>query len=327
MKSLRWGVVIAFAVAVLAVGHVAAAGTTLYLPLLVRDGGVLPNATATVESGATPAASATPEATATPTQVASGDETVIYLGDPIRVGGDGAVVSGSTVTIVDGGSNRVMGTLANGMLAVDTSGDVTLFLDNAETSNSTGPALYLYEADVALVLADGSANVLQDGVAFDDPGAKSALFSNDALVLTGTGALSVNGVCGHGIASDDDVIIDVGQTTISAVTDGIHANDNITIRGGSVRVTGTNDGLESEGGLDCDQCEIALNGGIVVATSGDNSVPSGSSQQQVLVMGSVGVGTVILIESAEQDVLTFRVDKEYWSLIFTSPDLAANETY
>jgi hypothetical protein len=220
-----------------------------------------------------------------------------------------------------------MGTLANGMLAVDTSGDVTLFLDNAETSNSTGPALYLYEADVALVLADGSANVLQDGVAFDDPGAKSALFSNDALVLTGTGALSVNGVCGHGIASDDDVIIDVGQTTISAVTDGIHANDNITIRGGSVRVTGTNDGLESEGGLDCDQCEIALNGGIVVATSGDNSVPSGSSQQQVLVMGSVGVGTVILIESAEQDVLTFRVDKEYWSLIFTSPDLAANETY
>jgi hypothetical protein len=198
------------------------------------------------------------------------DETVITLGDPITVDGPGAVVSGSTVTIISGGVYRAIGTLTNGMIEVNTTEEVRLVLDGVVITHASGPAISVTNAEkVSLVLADGTTNTLTDSAVYSDTSLKSTLFSNDTLEISGNGALVVTGNYKHGIASDDDLIIDGGSITIvSAIKDGLHANDNITINGGTIHVIQAgSDGMESEG-------DVVLAGGaltLAVTNDGINS--------------------------------------------------------
>ena len=84
-------------------------------------------------------------------------ETVIHLGDPIIVTGPGVVVSGTTATITDAGVYRASGTLADGMLDVNTTEDVELILDGAVITHTSGPVVNVTNAaSLALVLADGA---------------------------------------------------------------------------------------------------------------------------------------------------------------------------
>lgn len=205
-----------------------------------------------------------PAATAT-SLIAPSDEVVITLGDPITANGPGVTISGSTATIVAGGTYRVTGTLADGMLAINTTETVEVILDNASITNTTGPAIKVIDAPgVSVVLASSSTNTLVDGPSYS--GAKGTLFSNDPLVISGDGALMVTGHFKHGIVSDDTVVIEGGRITISATTDGIHANDNITVNGGTIDVTQSNDGLESEGNF------VIAGGALTVAAQDDGIV-------------------------------------------------------
>ncbi len=395
------------------------------------------SAAANVSAGALPPnIAASVETAGSPDSV--DDVVVIILGDPIMVMGSGAIASGSILTITAGGAYSATGTLTDGMININTTDEVELILDGVIITHTTGPAIKVTNAEkVSLVLADGTSNTLVDGATYSDSDAKSTLFSNDTLEISGGGALVITGNYKHGVASDDDLIINSGNITIvSTVKDGFHANDNITVNGGTINILqASSDGFESEGtflvaggaltlsveddgligadtftitggtinvlsgvegiesknnivindgaitiavsddglnatnditinggqvyvnaaadaidsngtlnlnggvlvalggnapegGLDCDNCQIALNGGIVIAAGGANSTPSSSSAQRVVVLGSRPVDTVIHIEQDDgTDVLTFKVSKAYQSMIFTSPDLAANTTY
>lgn len=74
-------------------------------------------------------------------------------------------------------------------------------------------------------------------------------------------------------------------------------------------------------------CAITINGGIVVAAGGSNSSPASTSRQRVAVLGSTAVGAVLRIERDGVDVLTYTVGKAYRNMIFTSPDLTADQAY
>ncbi|MBN1139343.1 MAG: carbohydrate-binding domain-containing protein [Anaerolineae bacterium] len=190
---------------------------------------------------------AAPVEIADPLPRSAAAETVIYLGDPIVVDGPGVVISGTTATIVAGGTFSATGTLADGMINVNVTETVELILDSAVITHASGPAIMVTEApSVTLVLADGTSNVLSDGA---DSTEKGTLFSNDTLIVSGNGALAITGVYKHGIVSDDDLTIDGGTITIAAHTDGLHANDAISVQGATIDVTEANDGLESEGTL------------------------------------------------------------------------------
>ncbi|MCB0206063.1 MAG: carbohydrate-binding domain-containing protein [Caldilineae bacterium] len=185
---------------------------------------------------------------ATPTS--SPGYTLITLGTPITVSGSGAVVSGNTVTIVDGGAYRVVGTLADGMIEVDTAGTVELTLAGMALTHAAGPAIDVSNAEsVSLVLAAGTTNTLVDGADYTGYEAKGTLFSNDTLEISGSGALQVTGHYKHAIVSDDDLIIHGGVITLAATTDGLHANDDISVYGGTIHVVQAHDALESEGTL------------------------------------------------------------------------------
>jgi hypothetical protein len=213
------------------------------------------------------------------------------LGDPITVQGPGAVVSGSTVTITAGGTFRAVGTLTDGMIAVQTAAEVELTLDGVTITHARGPAIYAVNAKkLSLVLADGTTNTLTDGPTYSDTSAKGTLFSNDTLEISGDGTLVVTGKYKHGIVSNDALIIRSGNITIvGTVKDGFHASD-ITVYGGTIQIISAgNDGFESEGGLvveggmfmlsTVDQALIShdtltINGGLIDIETSDEGIES-----------------------------------------------------
>jgi hypothetical protein len=237
----------------------AADGITIYFPLVMRDANT---------SG----------------------ETVISLGDPITVSGPGAVVSGSTVTIVAGGRYRAAGVLADGMLAVNTTGEVALTLDGVSITHTTGPALHVINAaKLSLVLADGASNTLVDGLNYSNTALRGVVFSADPLEISGRGRLFITGNYRYGIGGNDSIAIYGGEITIAAVGDGIHAAEDIVIAGGVLRITQANDGIESEAGLVVEDGELTLtvaddgivseaaltvNGGDIVVLTGVEGIES-----------------------------------------------------
>jgi hypothetical protein len=201
------------------------------------------------------------------------DETVITLGDPITATGPDAgsvVISGTTATITAGGTYRASGALTDGMIDVNTTGEVELILDSVAITHTSGPAINVTNAaTMSLVLAAGTSNTLIDGATYSNTSLKAALFSNDTLEISGDGALTVTGKYKHGIASDDDLIINGGSITIAAAKkDGFHANDNITVHGGTITITqAASDGLESEG-------DLVVAGGALTLTAASDGLKS-----------------------------------------------------
>lgn len=166
--------------------------------------------------------------------------------DQLQVTGRGVSVQDGDIQILQGGDFEVTGTLENGMIQVNTDQRVKLRLSGVEITNDNGPAIFFENADKALItVTEGTTNVLTDGVAYEAD-AKAALFSNDDLEIKGEGTLVVNGNFKHGIASDDEIVIENGNIIINAVQDGMHANDGIQITGGVVTITADGDGIQSE---------------------------------------------------------------------------------
>ena len=78
-----------------------------------------------------------------------------------------------TVTITAAGTYRINGTLTDGQLVVEVPGDgvVTLILDGADITSSTGSALLVSDAQSVVVqLADGTQNTLSDASTYAQTG-------------------------------------------------------------------------------------------------------------------------------------------------------------
>ncbi|HYH03259.1 MAG TPA: carbohydrate-binding domain-containing protein, partial [Bacillota bacterium] len=250
-----------------------------------------PSPTATTTSATTPSPTVTTTSSSTPTPTGSSGNWesnvgTINLGTTITYTGNGVSTNGSTINITAGGDFTVKGSLTNGMIYVSTTENVRLRLSGVSITNSTGPAIYFASADTAYVtLTSGTNNTLTDGTTYTDEDAKGTIFSNDTLKIDGTGNLSVTGKYKHGIVSDDDVIIDNGNVTVTAVTDGIHANDNVTVNGGTLNVTATSDCIESEGDM--------------IVTNGTLNFSAGSDGVQAALNLTVNGGKINITKSVE----------------------------
>lgn len=173
------------------------------------------------------------------------------------------LTDGEPAAITAGGTYSVSGTLKNGQLTIDTEQEVFLELAGVNITNNSGAAIQITNAKkVTMTLKKGTANTLTDGGTSD---LNAALFTNDTLVIEGDGNLTINGNQAHGIESDDDVIINGGIITISALTDGIHAKDNLTINSGTVNIISAYEGMESKG-------DIIINGGKITVSASDDGL-------------------------------------------------------
>lgn len=140
------------------------------------------------------------------------------------------------------------------------------------------------------------------------------------------------GMGGVDMDADNDayILITGGTININANGDGIDSNGYIGITGGSVHVLGPSD--NGNGAMDYGICAAITGGGIVAV--GGSGMAQGfgdeSTQCSALVNfdGWVDAGeTITLTDSDGKEVLSYRVDKKFNSVVISTSDMKQGETY
>lgn len=204
----------------------------------------------------------TPVVTTVVTEPAKTFDAEITFNETVSVNGINAEASGSVVKITAGGDYIVKGSTSNGQIYISTATEekVEITLDNVDISCGGGPAIFVNEAKrCVLKLKEGSTNYLSDSG--NDKINDGVIFSNDTLRIKGDGYLEINAGNAHGIASDDDVIIESGKYTINSIKSGIIANDNITVNGGELTIFGGTNGMKSKGSMNINGGAMWICGG------------------------------------------------------------------
>jgi hypothetical protein len=227
--------------------------------------------------------------------------TTITLADGAStVDGTGAHVEGDVVTITKAGTYLVSGTLTDGQLVVDSTGDgkVVLVLDGVDlTSADTSPVVITEADEAVLVLADGSTNVLADSAASgdddkEDDAPTATLFSMADLTIAGSGSLRVTGTSNDAIVAKDGLVILSGTIDVTAADDGIRGKDYLVVQGGTLSVESGGDGLKSDNEDVGELGWVQIDAGTVTIAAGDDGVDA---------VGAINVadGTLVVTESEE----------------------------
>ena len=178
--------------------------------------------------------------------------TKITLGSAIEVSGVGAQVEGSIVTITDGGTYVLSGSLEDGQIVVDLleKDTVRLVLNGVQITYSNGPVINVKNAGKAVIsLEEGMENTLVDGESYvleegsDEP--NGTLFSKDDLVINGTGTLNIQANYQDAIVSKDSLKIVEGNIVVDAVDDGIRGKDMVAIKDGNITITSGGEGIKA----------------------------------------------------------------------------------
>lgn len=209
----------------------------------------------------------------------SGKREIIFNGDKIKCVGGGSSAADSVVTIGATGEYTLSGTLSNGQVIVNTGDeamDVTLILNGVSLCSENSPAIYVQQAkNVYIVLADGTENTIVSGSEatksmFSDTSTGAAIYSEDDLKFSGSGALVIEGNINSGIVSKDDIDIDGGSISVTALNNGIKASESITVTDGSIAVKAGNDGMKVSSDAKEGKGFIRIDGGsISIESTGD----------------------------------------------------------
>ena len=163
-------------------------------------------------------------------------------GTSISTSSSNVTVSGTTATITTGGCYLISGTLGNGQIVVNAKDEVVkIQLNGVTVSNSVTSPLYVEKADKAIIfLADGTTNTFTDASTYTSPDVSNAcIYSKSYTAITGNGTLNVSGKYQDGIASTDELIINSGVITVTAVDDAIRGKDFLKITDGTITATST----------------------------------------------------------------------------------------
>ncbi len=192
--------------------------------------------------------------------------------------GDGATFADGVLTISKSGTYVLSGSLSDGQVVVQAGDDdkVQLVLSNASVACSTGPAIYVANADKCFVtLADGTSNSLSDGSSYsigDDSDAGGAIYSTCDLTLNGSGSATITGSKKHGVFSKDDVRVTAGTWSVTAAADGVHGRDCVKVCGGDLQITAGDDGIASTNDEKAGKGYVGIDGGTLNITSTDKGI-------------------------------------------------------
>ena len=233
----------------------------------------------------------------------------IALGEEFSVSGDGAWYENGVLSLTEGGTYSISGVISDGYIYIDTDENVKLVLDGVSVTNSKGAAIYCRSAkNFCIELAEGSENTLADGTSYsfegeeesaeaDEPNA--ALYSKSDLIICGSGSLTVNGSYKGGIRCNDDLTVESGNITVTAVNNGIRGSDSVVIEGGNVTVTAGKDGIKSTNDADPERGYVLISGGAVTVSAGEDGIQA--EQDLSITGGTVKVTTTGEVASGGND--------------------------
>lgn len=132
-------------------------------------------------------------------------------------------------------------------------------------------------------------------------------------------------------SSEDNLLsIKGGNVYVNAQGDGLDSNGSISMTGGTVIVSGPSNA--GNGALDYDQT-FDMSGGYLIATgsSGMAQAVSDSSKQNSILMTYPEIqeaGTILHLEDSEgKTIATFAPEKDYQTVVISSPKLEKGSTY
>jgi hypothetical protein len=157
------------------------------------------------------------------------------------------------------------------------SAKVQLVLNNAEITNSTGPAIYVKSADkVFITLPEGTENTLTDsGEEYTQSGEKSidgVIFADSDLTLNGSGKLTVTAGYKHAIVSKKDLTITGGSYEITSAEKALEGENSIRICGGEFVIKAGDDALHADEENDKDKGFVYISSGSFNIESDDDGI-------------------------------------------------------
>lgn len=182
-----------------------------------------------------------------------------------------------SLTITKAGTYHITGTLDNGCITVNVGDEdkVTLVLDNVNITNTTGPAIYVENADkVIITLKEGTTNTLSDSSSYSnyEEDVDGCIYSKDDLTINGEGSLNVVANYLDGIVSKDDLKITGGTINVTANDDAIRGKDSITIKEANIKINAKGDGFKATNDEEENKGYIIIESGNIEIQSGDDGI-------------------------------------------------------
>jgi len=273
----------------------------------------------------------------------------VTLGSSPKFTGENITVSGSVVTITAGGDYRFSGKVSEGQICVNTATEdhVTVVLDGVDISNSSGPAIFVYEAKKCTIkVREGTTNNLSGGV--KDKGKNGVICSNDTLHFKGNGTLNITSSTSQGISSDDDIIFENGTYNVRSDRAGLTANDDITINGGTLDIKGGTNGIKSKGTMNINGGSTTVSGGTkeekssvyaagtfnytdgyLFAAGNQVSPPTYSDKPYIIVdLGeSVAAGSSVEMYLNNKKMAGFAPHNNFRSIMMLAPEIASGSSF
>ena len=259
--------------------------------------------------------------------------------DGLTVSGSSVSLGGSVVTISSAGTYTLSGKLSDGQVIVNAgdSDDVTLVLNGADISCSTGAPILVVNGDNVVIEAAGTANSVSDNRTSisSSENYDAAVYSACDLDLTGTGSLSVTSKAGNGVKTKDDLGISSLTLSVNAPGNALKGNDSVTIKSGTLDLVSTGDAGIKTSNADVSskgnqKGSIVISGGTVnISASGDGM----HAEYNVEISGSsvINISTEDDAVHAEQQIIisggTLGITKSHEGLEGNVIDISGGEIY
>ncbi len=133
------------------------------------------------------------------------------------------------------------GCSANGSFTMNGDYKSTLFLENLTLTSTTGAPITVNNGKRIELRIEG-VNTLTDA-----PGGtqEACLYIDGHPQIGGDGSLNITANAGHGISSDDYILVQSGEINILSAADGLHMNQFFMMNGGTVNITSNEgDGID-----------------------------------------------------------------------------------
>ncbi|HEL2476877.1 TPA: carbohydrate-binding domain-containing protein [Streptococcus suis] len=231
-------------------------------------------------------------------------------------------LSNDSLKITEGGTYILTGSTTAGV-TVETDANVRIILAGAEISSSDTAAINVINADnVELEIKDGTTNTVKDTSNHTDTNIEGAIHVEADLTITGNGSLTVEGNFQDGIVSTDDLVVNSGNITVTAVDDGIRGKDSLTINGGTINVTAGDDGIKAETALTIDGgtitvsesaealegTNITINGGTLDVYGSDDAINAASTTSSEIFIKVTGGDLKVAVGSGDTDAFDANGD-------------------
>ena len=251
-----------------------------------------------------------------------------------------------TSTSTETGSESTKGLKAAEEIAIGGGSFKIDSLDDAVHSNNsitiTGGDLEVatgddgIHADTSILTKGGTINVAKS---YEGVESKSITIADGEIHVNATddGINIGGGQDGSGLdfaatenAEENVLSINGGYVYVNAMGDGLDSNGSISMTDGTVIVSGPTN--NNNGALDYDQ-SFNIDGGLLIATgsAGMAMATSEESSQSSIMMTfteAQKAGTVLQLEDSKgTSIVTFAPDKDYQSVVISSPDLAMDASY